>query len=318
MVAVKSQSCITTIVITMHRTAITIGVRCWREKRRASTGSDPESISPIPRARVGCRCAASSLPLSGVAIRHHLVADDLDPDARQRPAGRPRGRSPAFQVEAAVVARALEALLAHTRDDGAGEVRAGLVEGHEPALVQPYQDADVALRRIAERERPADGQLGEAGDLLQRRLAATPAPSVLRHDPELPARDRRADQDHEAGEVAARDVLVRVDADREVAPPARLLGRGAPVGGDGSVRAGIAVHGPTPSGAQSRTSSIARSGSSSARVAGVRPASTSKACSADSRGTITFTFVVIVWAPNWNSSTGRERGRRRSISSRVP
>src|SRR5262245_32412551 len=107
MVAVKSQSCITTIVITMHRTAITIDVRCWREKRRASTGSGSEE-SPAP------------LCLSGIAIRKHLVADDLDPDARQRTARRTRGRSAALQVEAAVVARALEALLGDARDHGTG------------------------------------------------------------------------------------------------------------------------------------------------------------------------------------------------------
>lgn len=121
-----------------------------------------------------------------------------------------------------MVARALEAILRHARDDRAGEVRAGLVQRHEPALVHPHQHARLRVGRIVERQRLADRELRQARDLLHGRLPAPRAPRVLAEDPDLAEGERGADEHHEAREVAPRDVLVGLHADREVPAPTRL------------------------------------------------------------------------------------------------
>src|SRR4051794_2705889 len=104
--------------------------------------------------------------------------------------------------------RAVKDSLLRTRDHRARKVRALLTEGHELARGHAHQQARIVFVRVRESDRSANSDVVDRGESLYGGAATSLAMPVLRDDPELAQRERRARQHHEPHELAAFDVQV--------------------------------------------------------------------------------------------------------------
>src|SRR4051812_6243635 len=161
----------------------------------------------------------------------------FEDNPREWPPGRTGGGNSCAQGEASFMTRTVEAPLFGGWNHGTREVRAFLTERDELIRRHPYQYARFMFVGIHESDRRADGDVVDRGDSLHRRLTNPPPVPVLRANPQLPQRERRAGQHHELHEVAALDVEVLRPVDRKILPPRGLCIRRREVRSDGDLLA---------------------------------------------------------------------------------
>ena len=199
-VAVRSQSCSTTISTTIATMPERIGT-FWDRVESSPAVHD---------------CALRDTD------GEDLIAADFELHFGQRPARRAGDRPAGDEVEVAGVAGAVEATLLHLRDDRTGEMGAALVERHELALAQADQELRLARARKVELQGRANWQLRETGNGELAR-ADPLAEIALGENPGLTGDEGEAGESEELGELAPRDVLILGNVDGKVPAPLRLL-----------------------------------------------------------------------------------------------
>ena len=241
---------------------------------------------------------------------------DFELQARKRTPGRTGQRPPGREVEDALVAGALEAILLGLRDDGTGQVRALLSVGDETVGRDAHQDAGGALARVIEDLRAADRELVHGATSRSGRSRRRPAEERQRQIQICPATKARL--------VSPRS-FVKSRRERK-SSTGRSIGNSLPPGGcsasgrpsgfvvmaSGSSTLTSRPPRPSPRGGVLAAPGVA------AREPAPRAAPTSSATSGETPRHHILTFVVIVLRAEPELLIGRERGRSRSISSRVP
>src|SRR5262245_42498972 len=162
------------------------------------------------------------LGTDGIDVSTAHLEDDADQGALWR-AGR---RDAGAKVEAAFMARAVEAAILGPRNDSARQVGALLTERDELARRQAHEQTRLVFVGIGERDCATDYDVVGRCDALNRERTTLPPKPVLNADPELTNSERRAREHHELHEVAALHVEILRPVDREVLPPGglRLVG----------------------------------------------------------------------------------------------
>src|SRR5687768_1265450 len=105
-------------------------------------------------------------------------------------------------------------------------MRAFLSVRDELSLADSHEQARLTRTWIIEKFRAPHGEFIHAGNVLKRRLAASPTQSAQEHNPRLANHKGEACDHHELGEIAARPIIVLRRVNRELLPPVRLLPMG--------------------------------------------------------------------------------------------
>jgi hypothetical protein len=104
--------------------------------------------------------------------------------------------------------------------DRAGEVRADLREGGEPARRVAYEDAGIVGRGIAEQQRASRFDFVGAGDA-PGRCRGRRAGQTDERDEQIDAHEQTRAQREKLRELSPRHVMILVPPDREVLAPSR-------------------------------------------------------------------------------------------------